>query len=178
MIRRVAGTMFNEQGYDRVSLRAVARRSEVDPALVHHYFSSKADLYCQAVFGFEWDPVVHLRDALSEGDENVGRRAARIFLEYWDAREDHELFLSSASPDAEPGTRALAEMLAREVFAPIAQHFGFSNAALRGQLAMTSLLGVMVARHRLGMPLLSSISLRQLSNPLGRTLQHYLVEAW
>ncbi|HET8768799.1 MAG TPA: helix-turn-helix domain-containing protein, partial [Pedococcus sp.] len=29
---------FAENGYDATSLRAVARRAEVDPALVHHYF--------------------------------------------------------------------------------------------------------------------------------------------
>ena len=36
---------FASVGYEATSLRAVARRAGVDPALVHHYFADKAALF-------------------------------------------------------------------------------------------------------------------------------------
>ena len=40
---------FVEEGYERPSLRGIARRAGVDPALVHHYFKGKADLFTEAL---------------------------------------------------------------------------------------------------------------------------------
>ena len=39
---------FADQGYDATSLRGIARRAGVDPALVHHYFDGKAQLFAAA----------------------------------------------------------------------------------------------------------------------------------
>ena len=40
-----AAVEFAHHGYDSTSMRAIARRAGVDPALVHHYFGDKADLF-------------------------------------------------------------------------------------------------------------------------------------
>ena len=47
-----------------------------------------------------------------------------------------------------------------------------------GQLAVSALLGVVIARHALDLPVLASVSARTLANPVGQTLQYYLVEPW
>ena len=47
---------FAEQGYDGTSLRGIARRAEVDPALVHHYFGGKPQLFA-AVMDIPADPA-------------------------------------------------------------------------------------------------------------------------
>lgn len=39
---------FAERGYDAATLRGIARRAEVDPALLHHYFNGKAGLFAEA----------------------------------------------------------------------------------------------------------------------------------
>ncbi|NJP97891.1 helix-turn-helix transcriptional regulator [Nonomuraea sp. FMUSA5-5] len=44
-----ARVLFAELGYERATIRAVARRAEVDPALVMQYFGSKQELFQQAV---------------------------------------------------------------------------------------------------------------------------------
>ena len=74
--------------------------------------------------------------------------------------------------------RSLHEFLAREVFARVACHFGHHNAPLRGQLAASTVLGVVVVRQVLGMAVLASASARSLSGPVGAALQHYLVDPW
>ena len=48
-------TLFSEMGYEKVSLRAVARAAEVDPALIHHYFENKADLFARSVLDLPLD---------------------------------------------------------------------------------------------------------------------------
>ena len=40
---------FLERGYTATTIRSVARRAEVDPALVYHYFTDKATLYGSTV---------------------------------------------------------------------------------------------------------------------------------
>lgn len=177
-IRETAARMFHAEGYDKVSLRAIAREADVDPALVHHYFSSKADLYCAAVFGTRWAVEDRIEKVLAGDRESVGRRAAKTFFEHWDEEERFNEFLGTLSGEAEQGSQVLTEMLAREVFTPIAAHFGHSNAPLRGQLVTAALVGMLVARHQLGLPLLAAASPRQLASPVGAMLQHYLVDTW
>ena len=56
-ICRAALTLFSTIGYDKVSLRAIAREADVDPALIHHYFSSKSDLFAMFIErGFDLTP--------------------------------------------------------------------------------------------------------------------------
>ena len=178
-IREAAARLFEADGYDAVSLRAIARAADVDPALVHHYFTSKADLYVQAAFGTQWDIDEFVRDILRGPHDQVGRRAAKAFLDRWNTdKNHHQEYLGTVTRSAERGRHAVTELFAREVFAPIAASFGHHNAPYRGQLAASALLGMMVSRHELALPLLASLSLRSLVTPLGATLQHYLVEEW
>jgi AcrR family transcriptional regulator len=40
---------FLERGYTATTIQSIARRAEVDPALVYHYFTDKATLYGSTV---------------------------------------------------------------------------------------------------------------------------------
>ena len=44
-----ARTLFATRGFGSTSIRAVAAEAGVDPALVHHYFGSKDDLFVAAL---------------------------------------------------------------------------------------------------------------------------------
>ncbi|UBU14318.1 TetR/AcrR family transcriptional regulator [Nonomuraea gerenzanensis] len=44
-----ARSLFAELGYERATIRGVAKRAEVDPALVMQYFGSKQELFQQSV---------------------------------------------------------------------------------------------------------------------------------
>ncbi len=178
-IRATAARLFHQDGYDKVSLRAVAREAGVDPALVHHYFASKADLFSRSVLGSPWDVGEYLTEILTGPIEQLGRRVVRLFL---DPPKDqvgrYEEFLDGLRPDEATGSRATAEMIAREVFVPVAVSFGHSNAVLRAQLAASALIGALVGRETLTLPALAAASPRSLAAPLGHTVQYYLVDAW
>ena len=179
-IRRAALELFSQEGYDRVSVRAIARTADVDPALVHHYYPSKAALFTETVLNFPVDVDAQVR-AIVEGDPaGIGVRAARQFFGLWDTPDGraHYLALLRAVFTNGDQRRSLNEFMAREVFAKVAAHVGHSDAILRGQLAVSAMLGVMVGRHVLHLPALSSTSMRALAAPVGHSLQHYLVEPW
>ncbi|PIE27589.1 MAG: TetR family transcriptional regulator, partial [Micrococcales bacterium] len=44
-----ARTLFAQRGFSATSVRAVARKAAVDPALIHHYFGSKDGLFLAIV---------------------------------------------------------------------------------------------------------------------------------
>lgn len=71
--------------------------------------------------------------------------------------------------------RGMNEFVAREVYQPIAEHFGHENAALRGQLAASVGAGLFLTRTVLRMRPLSTVTVRTLVASLGVTLQDYLV---
>ncbi len=48
-ILAAARTEFAEDGYDGATIRGIAARADVDPALVHHYFGAKEQLFEAAV---------------------------------------------------------------------------------------------------------------------------------
>lgn len=56
-----AGKLFAERGFAATSLREIARDAGVDPALVHHYFSGKDDLF-NACVALAADPDEVLRE--------------------------------------------------------------------------------------------------------------------
>src|SRR5665647_3364523 len=73
---------FGEKGYDAATIRAIAERADVDPALVHHYFDSKADLFADAV-RLPLRPQAAI-DAILDGDmDHLGERAVRYVLTLW-----------------------------------------------------------------------------------------------
>ncbi|HVD22499.1 MAG TPA: TetR family transcriptional regulator, partial [Lapillicoccus sp.] len=57
-ITEAARSEFADKGYEGTSMRSVARVAGVDPALVHHYFDGKADLFAQAVVMTRVNPAM------------------------------------------------------------------------------------------------------------------------
>lgn len=70
-IADAASAEFAEKGYDKTSIRGIARRAQVDSALVHHYFESKAGLFAEVVkLPVRPDRIV--RSALDTDDDRLG----------------------------------------------------------------------------------------------------------
>jgi AcrR family transcriptional regulator len=67
-----AGELLAEQGFARITTRAIAERAEVNNALVHYYFGTKTALLAEAALGLLGDDLSQvmqmLRDAPSVAD--------------------------------------------------------------------------------------------------------------
>jgi AcrR family transcriptional regulator len=74
---------FAEEGYERSSVRGIARRAGVDPALVHHYFGDKARLFVELVHLVR-DPRTNV-DEMHAAGGITGARIVRNFLSSWES---------------------------------------------------------------------------------------------
>src|SRR6266700_1597398 len=75
-ILAAARQQFAERGYDSATIRGIAARAGVDPALVHHYFGSKDRLFLAAL-QLQASPSEVVAEVL-EGGQDAGAGAARF----------------------------------------------------------------------------------------------------
>ena len=82
-ILNAAREAFADRGFDGASIRSIATAAGVDPALVHHYFGTKDQLFLDTVQA-PIDPAELIGGVLGEGLGNAGERLVRTMLGVWD----------------------------------------------------------------------------------------------
>jgi AcrR family transcriptional regulator len=163
-----------ERGYAAASLRAVARRAEVDPSLVRHYFDDKADLFAASLVPEGMDPAVLVPQLLAGGPDGLGERVVRAVIEIWDVRGGESFRAAfAAMTSSEPHMRAMAQYLDRAVFARVAAGLD-EHGPLRMTLVFTQMMGVLVARYVLRQEPLASLPGEGVAALVGPTIQAYL----
>lgn len=151
---------FSEVGFEAASIRSIARRAGVDPALVHHYFSDKSELVV-GVLKLPVNPAHLLSEALSGPLEGMGERAVRAFLSAWDdplIRRRALVVLRSAL-----GAGAISGVVRSFFFSELVDRIaktlgGGEEAKLRAGLAASRMIGLVVARYGLRIPAVSQMS--------------------
>ncbi|WP_406502749.1 TetR family transcriptional regulator [Streptomyces sp. NBC_01602] len=79
--------LFAAKGYSGTTMRGIAQRAQVDPALIHHFFNNKDGLFQDAVSSrIDMSTLFDsLMDEEAEaGLKNRGERIARTFLSFWE----------------------------------------------------------------------------------------------
>ena len=74
---------FAERGYDGATVRVIAERAGVDPAMVNHWFGGKETLFTAAL-DMPLDPTALIADLLPGDPERLGERIVHRFLTIWD----------------------------------------------------------------------------------------------
>jgi AcrR family transcriptional regulator len=174
-ILAAARTQFADNGFDAASVRAIARAADVDPALVLHYFGSKAALFAQALeIPIEPGEIVE-RVVLGPRDE-LGRRLALFFLSIWDDPSRNQqikatLRAATTSPEA---ADMLRERVGERVLRPVGEHLGVPDAALRMSLCASHLVGIGITRYIVHIEPIASLEPEQLADLVSPALQRYL----
>ena len=173
---------FAEQGYDATSLRGIARRACVDPALVHHYFDGKPALFAE-VMDLPVDPSVLIDRVLAGPRERVGAALVETVLDVWDSpagRQRFQAVVRSASSHDE-AARMLREFLTREIFGRIATELtpaapadGLAPPQLRAGLAAGQMLGMAMMRYVVAFPEVVEAGREELVELVGPAIQRYL----
>lgn len=170
---------FIEEGYQAPSLRSIARRAGVDPALIHHYFDGKADLFAAAL-KLGRDPRSILLE-LAVGDHD-GTDLARAFLTMWDEGRPWDGGLPpfvtacqamSASPQAAAGMR---EYLEDRIWGAKPPGGDPEGEAICHALVASQLVGIAWARYLLQLEPVASAPVETVARWIGPTLDRYL--AW
>lgn len=172
-ILAAARVLFGERGYDRASIRAIAAEAHVDPALVHHFFGTKDELFAAAM-EFPVDPETMVPPVMSGPREEIGERLVRTFLRFWEDPRLRPQFVgvirSATTSDA--GARLLREFLSSKLFAEVAQRLDVPP--LRLNAASSQVVGVVMLRYVLEMEPMASASEDELVEILAPAIQLHL----
>ncbi|SOC47315.1 transcriptional regulator, TetR family [Blastococcus aggregatus] len=171
-----ARAAFAERGFDGATIRGIATAAGVDPALVHHYFGSKDQLFLAAIEA-PADPAELLPELLAGGPDRLGEGVVRTLLTVWDGPgQAAGLALVRSAIGNEWGARLLREFLATQVLRRVIRSLDHppAEAELRAALAASQLVGLVVGRYVLKIEPLASAAPEWLVAAVGPTVQRYL----
>jgi AcrR family transcriptional regulator len=174
-ILEAARGVFARAGYDRATIRDIAAGAGVDPALVHHYFGNKEELFAAAL-ALPFDPETILA-ALTDGEVGrIGERVASMMLLLWDNTETRSplLALVRSAVSNQDAARMLREFLATAVFTRVATRLGMPDARLRASLVASQVIGLAIARYVIRVEPLASVPRATLVPAVAPTIQRYL----
>jgi AcrR family transcriptional regulator len=175
-----ARAIFAEKGFDGASIRAIATAAGCDPALVHHYFGTKDELFLATV-GAPVDPAKMI-PAVLEGDPGaVGERLVRMFLSVWgDPVSGPALLAVVRSALAHDwSARMLREFLTSQILRRIVAKVDVpaDEAPIRAALVASQMIGIGIARHIIRIEPIASADPEELVAMVGPTIQRYLTGA-
>jgi AcrR family transcriptional regulator len=169
-----ARTLFAERGFGGTSVRAVAAAAGVDPALVHHYFGRKDDLF-MAALEMPVDPRELLAGVVEAGADGAGERFLRVFLSVWDDEELRPRLLGFVRTVLEPSGRELFRHgFLDVVILPTARGLGIDRPETRMPLVASQVFGLIVMRYVLEVEPLASMDRDVVVATYAPTLQRYL----
>jgi AcrR family transcriptional regulator len=176
-VLRGARGAFAEHGFDGATVRDIAARAGVDPALVIQFFTNKEGVFAAAM-ELPFDAAAVVSAALQGDPAQLGARLVRSFVALWDDPEVGArtvALLRSASTHAR-AARALRELIDTRILAPIAAALHSPDATLRANLVSSQMVGLGFARYVLGLEPLASASPVEIEAYLAPTVQRYLTE--
>jgi AcrR family transcriptional regulator len=157
-------------------VRAVAAEAGVDPALVHHYFRTKHDLFVAAL-ELPVDPRVALAPVLDGGLEGAGERLLRVFVSVWDDEDARLSLLGVVRGVFDPAGRQLVrDGLLGVVLGPLGPALGLDEPKRRLALVASQMIGLVMLRYVLEVEPLASMDTEQLVASYAPTLQRYLAD--
>ncbi len=174
-ILEAARLEFAALGYDRATIRGIAARAAVDPALVLHYFDAKKKLF-SAALTFHAEPGEVVRRVMREDAGSMGATVVRTFLDTWEPQETRAPLVAMvrSAMTNEVASDLVREHLGQRIFGPITEALGVPDARLRATLVGTQLIGLAMARYITRIEPLASAPREQLVAALGPTIQRYL----
>ena len=166
-----ARATFAARGYEQATIRAVAARAGVDASMVMRYFGSKAGLFMSAV-----SMDMEVPDLRSTPASRRGELLVRLFVSRWEdpARDDEMIALIRTAVTSEIVAEQLQNVLSRMLVEPIAA-LGDEQAAERGTLIATQLLGMALCRYILRFEPLASLPADDVVAAIAPSVQHYLI---
>ncbi|SCL71166.1 TetR family transcriptional regulator [Micromonospora chersina] len=175
-ILTAARAAFADRGFDAASIRAIATAAGVDPALVHHYFGTKEELF-RATVAIPVDPAELVPRVLAGGRDEVGERLVRTFLAVWDSPVGTAAVALLRSAVSNQWTaRLLREFLVTQVLRRVVEQLDLDPAEtpLRGALVATQIAGLAMMRYVIRLEPVASASPDTLAATIGPTVQRYL----
>jgi AcrR family transcriptional regulator len=156
-----ARTLFAERGYRGTSVRAIGATAGVTPAMVHHFFGSKQQVFLAAI-RMPIDPAAVLAELVTHPRDEFPERFVRRFVGYWsDPATGPALQSLIRSAVAGEETGAAVRAFASTVLLPRASD-ALDVPAERMAAALSIMLGMAIARWIIGIEQLAALAEEQL----------------
>ncbi|MEV7755345.1 TetR/AcrR family transcriptional regulator [Streptomyces griseofuscus] len=169
---------FSAHGYDKTSVRQIAKAAGVDSALVHHYFGTKEQVFAAAV-EVAFAPALAAPDTLAEGPaDGVGERLARFVLGVWEnptTRAPLLAILRSAVTN-ETAAAVFRRLVAAQLVRRVAARLDLPDAELRAELAAAQLVGTALMRYVLKLEPLASADVEEIIARVSPVVQKHLTQ--
>jgi AcrR family transcriptional regulator len=175
-ILEAAREAFAERGYDGASIRLIAAGAGVDPALVHHYFGTKNQLFLDAMQA-PFDPMQILPQVLAGGADGIGERLVRTLLRVWDsAAGGAAAALFRSAVGNELIARMMREFVARQITRRVSKELNLdpTEGPIRTSLVFSQIAGLIMARYIIKVEPLASLPPDVVVGMVGPTIQRYL----
>jgi AcrR family transcriptional regulator len=174
-----AREVFAERGYDGASIRQIAASAGVDPALVHHYFGTKEQLFLAVV-----QPPVNPADLVPRivaGDPaKLGERLVTTFISMFESpvtAPAFEALLRGAFANRLSG-KLIREFFAVQILRRVVRELDAvvdaAELPLRANLAASQLLGLAATRYILKFEPIATVPRETVIAAVAPTLQRYL----
>lgn len=164
-----AREQFSAEGYERTTIRSVAKQADIDPAMVMRYFGNKEKLFASAAV-FD----LRLPDMSDVPEAERGATLVRHFINRWEADETLMALLRAAVtyPTATDRMRAIFT----EQVEPALMRFAVDPATVprRAGLLASQMLGFALCRYILRLPPVVDMPVEEAVHWIGPTLQRYL----
>jgi AcrR family transcriptional regulator len=172
-----ARAAFADRGFDGASIRGIATDAEVDPALVHHYFGTKEQLFLATV-DVPVDPGEFIPAALAGDDEHIGERVVRMFLKVWDDPRTGPplLALIRTGLQHDWSARLLREFVTAQILRRVVARLELTpdEAPIRAALTASQMIGLGLTRYMLKIEPLASADVDTVVRLVAPTVQRYL----
>jgi AcrR family transcriptional regulator len=174
-ILTAARAAFGEHGYERATIRGIAERAGVDPALVLHYFTNKQQMFVAAM-EFPINPAVIVEQVIAAGPEQAGERLIRLFLGVWDDEQARApLFaMIRSAVSHEQAAAMLRQFVTEALVSKVASGLGVPHATLRPPLVGSQIVGLVFMRYIVKLEPLASLPPDDVVAVVAPTLQRYL----
>ena len=168
-ILAAARERFAADGYEKATIRSIARDAKIDPSMVMRYYGNKAGLFAAAV---SIDP--QLPGLPVEPREEIGRTLVRHFLTLWE--ENGELTALMRVGATDPAAADQMQSVLRDQLIPLARQIGPEpeQAPTRAALCSSTVLGLALTRYVLRFPASVALTHEEIVDWLGPTIQRYL----
>ncbi|MET9785468.1 TetR family transcriptional regulator [Streptomyces canus] len=168
-ILAAARERFAADGYERATIRAIAKDARIDPSMVMRYYGNKEGLFAAAV-----SVELELPEPGSLPRDDIGRALVSRFLDLWEENEVLTALLRVGATNQAGAERM--QGVFREQVMPVALRVcpDPEQAPARAALAATQLLGLALTRYVLRFPPTVALTREEIVAWLAPTVQRYL----
>lgn len=167
---------FAERGYEKTSVRGIAKAAGVDPALVHHYFGTKEGVF-EASIEVAAGPLLNAPGSIAEGPlDGVGERLARFFFGVWENPATRKALLAivRSAMNNEAAAAVFRRLISAQLLRRIADQLDLPDAELRAELAAAQLVGIAMLRYVIKVEPLASANPDQIIERVAPVIQVHL----